>query len=281
MTFLEKTKTYLEKTYTGKVLLDSIDISSNKPIKKEVPAFLFRGENRFNRDLLSSRQRFINNKRLTDSEKSEIEGLTFQIDTILRDNKLPPMWSASLLQHYNFPTEVIDATSDLDVLAGFISSKNMSGFGRIYVYPIKSLAENSIVIDLSEIDFARRPIRQKGYTIFHRKYIDLMHPVILENADVQIFEFTVTDEDIQKYNMDDYLYEKDNDSFLASLRQIVNYGAGIKKTDFILRWFQDNIVHAAINHQHDLKVDAQNNAEIVIPPEEYISFWDWKKLNRK
>ena len=111
------------------------------------------------------------------------------------------MGSAALLQHYGFPTEIVDTTSSIEVAASFAISHNVPGKpGRILVYPMDKLIQNAIVIDLSLIDWARRPKRQCGFMIFHRNYQDWRHEHLIQDLHVEEHPFVASAGDRQRFD---------------------------------------------------------------------------------
>ncbi|MCG8574530.1 MAG: hypothetical protein MI810_06565 [Flavobacteriales bacterium] len=253
----------LRKSYNGTFRLRSIDVDTGKEIYKEAPKFLFRAENDHYESTPSSRVRFSGGK--------DLLKVTEFLDSVLRKS-LHPMWSASLLQHYFFPTEIIDATSDFNIVGAFAVSKNTSGKGRIYIYPLEKLAENCIVIDLSQIKFARRPQRQKAYGLFHREYIDFQNPKILDTTEVIEKEFEVDSVDIQLFERDNYLYEQDKDQVLGLLNLLIDQVYNEKICAETREWLETNIPWTEITVR---RISNSDEVEPVLIDEPYISYEDW------
>jgi len=65
----------------------------------------------------------------------------------------------ALLQHYGFPTTIIDFTGNLACAFAF-AAKRPSGVGRVAIVPRESLAR---VLDLTEHEWAERPRRQAAF----------------------------------------------------------------------------------------------------------------------
>jgi len=283
MKSLTETIGLLKQRFFGTIILDSIDIYTGDKIVVESPAYLFRGENCFNNDLLSTRQRFLLKKEINSDTKAEVQSVGNFLDQIMRENfGLPDMWSASLLQHYGFPTEVIDATSDIDTAAAFAVSKNTSGLGRICIYPLKLLAQNSITIDLTKIEFARRPQRQHGYALFHKDYLDFRHPKIFENIEVEVFDFTINASELKEFYRDDYLYENDKDQTLGIFNFLIDQLYKHQRSSEVQSWLDRNIPWTEITTRV-IEKDKEGRpikVEPVLFPEQYISYQDWKKLIR-
>ena len=108
-----------------------LDATTGKRFSKvEVPAYLFRGEAEVYPTICSSRHRFQACERFSKSEKQKIEFIGDGLDKVLHEHGLASMGSASLLQHYGFPTEVIDTTSSVEVAVSFASGARCSMDGR-------------------------------------------------------------------------------------------------------------------------------------------------------
>lgn len=189
-----------------KTTINGIDPDTGERIKQNVPAFLFRGEKSLYPTICSSRYRFERSQSPSCKTKKEIRMIIDELDKLLQDCGLPPMWSASLLQHYGFPTEVIDTTSSIKVAASFAASGNIDSIGRILVYPLIPLKNNAIVIDLSFLHWAKRPKRQCGYMIFHREYENLREKAVMNSIKVEEYSFKLTKDDKKKYDQYNVLY---------------------------------------------------------------------------
>ena len=99
-----------------------VDPTTGRHSKATIPAFLFRGESKVYPSIYSSCGRFRMNTTLSDHEKAIVNHIAASLDKLLRDKGLHPMASAALLRHYEFPTEIIDTTSSIDVAASFAIS---------------------------------------------------------------------------------------------------------------------------------------------------------------
>ncbi len=138
----------------------------------ETPAWLFRGEREEYPTTCSSFHRF-SQCQLSEAAQAEVLAATKRLDFILRERGLHPMYSTALLQHYSLPTEMLDMTSSLDDAAAFAAYRNDGSPGVLMAFPASVLAANGVLIELSEIHFARRPRHQHAYCWFHRTEPDL------------------------------------------------------------------------------------------------------------
>lgn len=184
-----------------KAKVRTIDPDTGEESDQLVPAFLFRGEASLQwHTTFSTMYRFERDETLTEAERKGIVAATQVLDQALQSFGLHPMYSASLLQHYGLPTEVIDATASLDVAASFATYKNGGAPGRIYAYDVLALRQHAIIIDLKRIQFARRPRLQVGYCLFHRTEPDFKAKQLLETIGAKSYEFQGSAEDLVSFD---------------------------------------------------------------------------------
>ena len=202
----------LESCKVRALVVDPVT-GTRSQVPQAIPAFLFRGESKVYPSICSSRHRFERDTRLSRPGKSRIDWISGMLDKLLRENGLGSMGSASLLQHYGFPTEVIDTTSSIDVAASFaVYRGDANQPGRILVYPTDKLKLNAVVIDLSMIDWARRPSRQHGFMIFHREYHDWQDQRLIDDVQVEEHRFVGSEQEREQFDQNSYLWgppEKD------------------------------------------------------------------------
>jgi hypothetical protein len=287
---LTETLALLKQKYFGEIETNAISTYNNEiKGKKIVPAYLFRGENRHNGSLTSKMERFRTNNKINESLRNEIHDIAIFLDKFLREHtvneyKMPLEESATLLQHYGFPTEVIDVTSDLNVAASFAVFGNKDGFGRIYVYSTAKLAQTTHTIDMAIFDYARRPIRQKGYGIVHKDCKDLLIPRVRESVGFESYDFSMSVDDIKTFERNDYLCAVEGDQVLALFNilfektQLRNMSAEAKD------WLKKEIPKTQVKNIKSITNESgETELEIKLNPEEYISYEEWKKNreNRK
>jgi hypothetical protein len=169
----------------------------------KVPSYLFRGERKIYDTITSTEYRFKNSSTISSNVKDEILLIIKKCSKTMKECEYPIELMASLLQHYGFPTPIVDVTSSLDVAASFAAHNNRQKKGRILVYKMKELVTNCVVIDLSDDSIpAQRPRRQKGFTIFHEGYNGLSGE--FDKIRPTIFEFQGIPSDIIKYDKNKY-----------------------------------------------------------------------------
>jgi hypothetical protein len=169
----------------------------------KVPAYLYRGESKLYETVKSSEYRFKNNPDICPILKREVLFIMEECAKTMRECGYPVELMSSLFQHYGFPTPIIDTTSSLKVAASFAAHKNGMQKGRILLYKMEELVKDCYVINLDNDQIpARRPKRQKGFTIFHKQFN--FHFSNLDEIKPEIFVFQGTESDIKKYDKNDY-----------------------------------------------------------------------------
>lgn len=138
----------------------------------------------------------LENSGLTSADRKGLEDIAIAVGAHLEKHLgLPKPLAAGFLQHYGFPTELIDVSSSLEVAAFFAVWANLSGTGAITVFDTCRVTGNCRLIDLTPMSWALRPTSQHGYGIFHAQFIDLRESGIVEKIQVHRSEFRLTPED--------------------------------------------------------------------------------------
>lgn len=237
-----------------KVKVWTVDPETGEESEQLAPAFLFRGEATLEwHTTFSTMYRFERDETLTEAERNGIIAATRLLDQALRSFGLHPMYSASLLQHYGLPTEVIDATASVDIAASFATYKNGGEPGRIYVYDVMALRQHAIVIDLKRIHFARRPRLQVGYCLFHRTEPDFKAKHLLETIGARSYEFQGSAEEIATFDKNAELWgDPRKDPVSGLLNKIYHdvvlpqLGLGTSHKDSITSWVEKRIPWAVV-----------------------------------
>ena len=169
----------------------------------KVPSYLFRGERKKYDTITSTEYRFKNDPKISLTVKQEVFRIMERCCKRMEECGYPIELMSSLLQHYGFPTPLVDVTSSLDVAASFAAHNNGQKKGRILVYRMNELVRNCFVINLYDDSIpAQRPRRQNGFTIFHKSYNGLSDS--FDKIRPTIFEFKGTMSDIKKYDKNNY-----------------------------------------------------------------------------
>ena len=172
---------------TGTVRLRVRDPETGEADIVELPAWLFRGERELYPTTCSFKYR-LGLQGLSEEGQAEVLAATARLDLVLREHGLHPMYSASLLQHYGLPTELIDLTSSIDNAAAFAAEGN-EGVGALYAFPTERLASNGKIIDLKAIHFAKRPRHQHAYVWFHDREPDLKAEALFGAVGAEVAHF--------------------------------------------------------------------------------------------
>jgi FRG domain len=201
-----------------------------------LPAHVFRGEADASWDAThSSMERLRSHSGLSSMDKASLEELTQTIDERLRDwFGLSHGQSAGLLQHYCLPTELIDVSPELEVAAFFAAYQNVSGTGSITIFNTKELIGHAVVMDLTSLEFAHRPISQHGYGVFHRKFTNLHEAGAFPKSSISRRTFRVTSADLSRFLGDATpllkIYEDDTDPMRAVICNMIDsYTKNVKK----------------------------------------------------
>jgi hypothetical protein len=165
-------------------------IQTGEPIQATRPAFLFRGEVGWFDECLSRKER-VRRGHFPGVTTRELDLIGDDLDNELQSRMaLGQMLSAGLMQHYGFPTELMDATTSLET-AAFFSRLGASGTvgGAFAVFDMSVLSQNGIVIDLTSHPGAVRPRRQEAYGVFHSRHSDLKTPQAVSHMGTTWYTF--------------------------------------------------------------------------------------------
>ena len=222
------------------------NMDSGKIINNEVdePAYLYRGESRRYTSTTSSMHRMKMNKALPDNVKDIIEKLTRQVDADLQKFlEITPRLSAGFLQHYGLPTELIDATSSLEVAAYFASDGKVGDEGLMCIFPVDVICKNSTIIDLRKGHMADRAVRQAAFAVFNKNHIDFKGMDCIEQLGLKWFSFTLRDADVKQYHDGkNGLLDVRTDKAAWMLQFILDNMP--KTNDVVAKWLSDTVAPA-------------------------------------
>jgi len=167
------------------------DIVTGESIDAMIPAYLFRGEVGWLEQCLSRTER-VRRNHFPGVTLGELDPIGQDVDEELQSRlAIPQRLSRGLMQHYGFPTELMDATTSLDT-AAFFSRFEAGGMveGAFAVFDVSVLLSgNGTVIDLCDHPTALRAIRQEAYGVFHRRHSDLKDPQAVSDMGITWYTF--------------------------------------------------------------------------------------------
>jgi hypothetical protein len=166
------------------------ETSSALLVPDVAPQYVFRGEcGDFSTTLSSAHRPSTNDAAVPDQELVQLtESLIWRLQC--DDFKLDRQGALALLQHYGFPTTIIDFTGHLGYAFAF-ASKNPCPVARVAVMPRK-LVSPARVIDLTEHEWAERARRQAAFgLVIPAGLTDLKSEMARLRLNISWYEFPV------------------------------------------------------------------------------------------
>ncbi|MHB8271897.1 FRG domain-containing protein [Bradyrhizobium sp.] len=155
------------------------------------PAYLFRGEVGWFDECLSRIER-VRRDHFPGVTVDELDPIGQDVDEELQSRlAISQKLSRGLMQHYGFPTELMDATTSLET-AAFFSRFEARGTvrGAFAVFDMSVLLSGSgTVIGLCDHPTALRARRQEAYAVHHRTHADLKHPKAVLDMGITWYTF--------------------------------------------------------------------------------------------
>jgi hypothetical protein len=191
----------------------------------QTPAFLYRGESGAYPKTQTSMARALNST-LPPVAIADLQRLSDRIVRALqRKFNLSADQALGFLQHYGFPTEFLDATSDLLVAASFACSLRVGEEGALCIIPTRQLVERGELMDLRIGNFAKRPRLQSAFAIRCEKYPDMKGAKAISALKLDWLPFRLTHEDAARFEPDFALLDARTDE-LAGLIWLLIDSAG-------------------------------------------------------
>ena len=164
-----------------------------------VPAYLFRGESGGFASTYSSMAR------LSASARAR-EDITHIHDRLVHAfgerYELTMQQALGFLQHYGFPTEYVDVTSDVSVAASFASSLRVGEVGAMCIIPTEPLLSRGNLIDLRRHPMAPRPRLQSAFALHVPEYPDLKASDAVAVLQLTWIKFRLTELDASRFMPD-------------------------------------------------------------------------------
>jgi hypothetical protein len=218
----------------------SYDQKEGSPeVRRLWPQFLFRGESSAYPRTTSSLARLRTSVSMPLRGLEDIIRVTVGVRLALEEQlELPRLLAEGFLQHYGYPTELLDVTADLDIAASFASDLRVGDTGAVCVLQTE-LLQSHMLADLRQHDLAQRPRRQHALAIRIFGDGDLKHPETVRALDLEWLPFQFKMEDNERFIPDPFLLDAHSDQ-VAGLAQLVlgEYG---KIEDTAARWLADRI----------------------------------------
>ncbi|MFX1376777.1 MAG: FRG domain-containing protein [Promethearchaeota archaeon] len=176
-------------------------IKNKYPESISNPKFLYRGEAEKYPHTYSSYDRLLQQNRFNEREISFLDKAIQYVGHQMNLASFPSgktqkssFQIQGYIQHYGFPTRLVDITSSLNVATYFVSKLFIGKQGRFCIIDIKKIKQPNKIIKLDRAE-ARRPKFQEGYTISLEPMQDLKS---IEKGIVWL-EFTIAQSDIELY----------------------------------------------------------------------------------
>jgi hypothetical protein len=173
------------------------EIGSGLVVPRDVPRYLFRGENgRFDTTVSSIHRSetfaIRDGRRLSVSDLRTLQGLISCLALHFVNNKtysLNERQAYGLLQHYGLPTTIMDFTGDLTNAFAFAAS-GVSSVGRVAVLTLPGCLER--VTDLTDHPWAERAQRQAAFGVVPPDgLVDLKSEAARSRLGLRWYEFPV------------------------------------------------------------------------------------------
>jgi len=206
--------------------------------------FLFRGErtDRFS-TTISALDRVDLNDRLPQKCREVIKQCVQHAHIELQEFlDLCPGLAMGFLQHYELPTKLIDFTSSTEVAAYFAAQGNVNSGGLFAVVPRDLESDLAEVQDLSKHSKATRAHRQRGFSVFSKRYKDLKSNDARSNLNIHWYQFFLTEDDKELFSGGDDLLDVCTDRMSGVVQFLIDdFG---KMNDWSAKWLADHVVAA-------------------------------------
>jgi len=237
-----------------------IDKATSARKRDRIPKYLYRGERFRYPDTLPGVERLRRDEALSEEVKAEIERTVlacndYFVERLGGSYKSMGMKyqnigfnTVGFLQHYGFPTEYIDFTSDMTVAAFFASKGCIGSKGLICVTPSDILTiyqgQTSLgaIVDLGDAEIGKRAHRQSAYEVLLNNEKD-MKADLYRTLGARWYEFLLTDKDMKVLGSRSDLLDTSDDILATQAcgvvhEYVIDHG---KLSDVAARWLADRI----------------------------------------
>ena len=264
------------------------DMDTGEEFEGTMPSYLFRGEVGWFSECLSRMERIRRGcfPGVTEVELKPIEKDTdnyFKVQ--LAKFKINPMLSKGLMQHYGFPTDLIDASDSIHTAAFFarLEAGDIAE-GAFAVFDMKKLVQSSPVFDLSDHPMAVRPRRQKAYAIPHYQHLDLKDKKAMSDMGITWYTFRTDPCENSRVKNGESLLSVPDDKTAGLLR--LSLDDSIKKqkkvTHPVAVYLANRIAHCPLVARVKTwwQPDQPNEIELITPKEAGISINNQSEINK-
>ena len=252
-----------------------IDIETGQQVRDHVPAYLFRGEVGWLSTCLSRCER-VRRGHFPGVRQKNLSLIGTNVDKSLQKQlALQPMLSEGLMQHYGWPTEILDATKSLKTASIFarFGSSSSRGQGALAVFDVAMLMKNAKIIDLSQHPSAVRPRRQEAYGIRHSQHRDMKQQQAISDMGIAWYAFRTDPQHCARVASAKKLLTVLDDETAGLLRlsidgAIEKYG---KVCHLVAKYLAEQIAHCPVtmrNTDEGLQAITPSEAGIVVDDRE-------------
>ena len=184
------------------------DVLNPHATNDTITAYLFRGESGSFGSTCSSKARLNASARA----KEDVDRVRDRLVVGLGEKfELTQPQALGYLQHYGFPTDYIDFTSDVSVAASFASRVCVGDIGAVCTVPTERLKACDSLIDLRRHPLATRPRLQSAFAVHMNEYPDLKATSAIDALQLTWTKFRFTDLDAARFVPDFALLDARSD----------------------------------------------------------------------
>jgi hypothetical protein len=195
------------------------DVLNPHATSDSIPDYLFRGESGVFGTTCSSMARLSGSGRALEDVASIRDKL---VEKLGEKCGLTPPQALGYLQHYGYPTEYLDVTSDVSVAASFASRLRVGDSGAVCIVPTKPLQERGSLIDLRRHPLAPRPRLQSAFAMHIPEYPDLKSAATRRALQTIWMEFQFTDLDAARFVPEFALLDARSDQVAGLIWLLIN-----------------------------------------------------------
>jgi hypothetical protein len=255
------------------------DVLNPQAKSDSIPAYLFRGESGIFESAYSSRARLSASVRALDLDAralQDVDRISDRLVVALGEKcGLTPPQALAYLQHYGYPTDYIDVTSDVSVAASFASKLRVGDAGAVCIVPTERLLARGSLIDLRHHPLAERPRLQSAFAVHIPEYPNLRDPAAIEALQLTWIEFRFTDLDAARFVPDFALLDARSDRVAGLIWLLIDDCAKFsdKAAKLLSKRIEPAPVFSVIGHDGRMVLVSEDD----VVPEEATSDEDFRR----